>query len=251
MKKVYIIVFTQLICCLLYSQVNFSSVKKLNERENQKVLINMGIQNMPDIYYAHYYTFPDNIEDMCAFIENHFDYKNDSIKIWEEAVKYLKSNKRKIRIISNNSMFIVYDGKNISYNEKDICATIAMHYPESEYLEKRNDVMFFDSNNRNIREINGSVFVDSIKSAFVKKMRDILVNNNVKFKVSENKRYKFDQYDRILLEYTIMDGLYSFCENESLKICNKKYLEELNNLCKEFCIQYNVNKIRFCTFIVL
>jgi hypothetical protein len=252
MKKAFILLVIQLIYgCMLYSQLNVLSVKKTTKVENNKIMINMGIQNIPDIYYDYYYTFPVNIEEMCSFIENHFDYKNDSSKIWKDAIQYLRANKGRIKIISNNSMFVIYEREKISYNKKNICSIFSMHFPEVEYLERRNDVIFFNSNKRNIREIMGSNVVDTIKTVFRKQINNMLINNTAEFKVSENKRYIFDQFDRMLLEYTIKDGLHTFCQNETMKIFNEKYLKELNILCKDFCNLYDVDRIIFSSYVII
>lgn len=252
MKKAFILLVILLVYgCMLYSQANVLSVKKTTKIENKKNMINMGIQNIPDIYYDYYYTFPDNIEEMCSFIENQYDYKNDSSKIWKDAIKYLRANKGRIKIISNNSMFVIYEKGKKSYNKKNICSIFSMHYPEMEYLKRRNDVIFFNSNKRNIREILGSTVVDSIITVFRKQINSILVSNSAEFKVSENKRYKFDQFDRMLLEYTIEDGLQPFCQNETMKSFNENYIKALNILCEDFCNQYEVDRIIFSSYVII
>jgi len=211
----------------------------------------MGIQNIPDIYYDHYFTFPVNIEQMCSFIENHYDYKNDSSGIWKPTTNYLRKNKRKISIISNKNIFIIYEGKKKSYNEKNICSVIAMHDPETEYLNNKNNVSFFNSSGKNIKESLGIDFSDSLKSTFNMRMLEILKTYKNEFQILENKRIPFDPYDRILLEFSMNENIKPFCPHEELLMFNEKYIYELNNLCSRFCIDNKINRIIFCSVFVL
>lgn len=237
--------------CIFFSQISAANVKKLNKKDEKKVLISMGLQNLPDIYYDHYLTFPSSIEEMCSFIENHYDFKNDSSEIWETTVKYLRKNKSKIRITTTSTMFIISEGKKISYNERNICALISNHYPENEYIVNRNDVAFFNSNNKNIKEINGIDFSDTLRTRFYSKIKEVLRNHKTEFLIFENKRYQNEPYDKILLEFSKTEGIQPFCKHEVINMLNEKYMQELKLLCTKFCNENNLNKIIFCSFIVL
>ncbi|MDO9154365.1 MAG: hypothetical protein Q7U47_11815 [Paludibacter sp.] len=253
MKNKYNIIIVYLLfnCFIIYSQSNTYNTRKLSNCEGKVVLINMGIQNIPDLYYDYYFTFPNNIEEMCSFIENHYDYKDYLKEMWEPAINYLRKNKSKIRIISNHTKFIIYSREKISYNENNICSTISMHYPESEYLRWKNKVEFFDSNSKNIKEKLGVDFSDTLKSSFNLKIKEVLNNHNTEYVISKNKRFIDGSYDRVLLKFTKTEGIQPFCENEGLNILNINYIQELNLVCRNFCNDNNIDKIIFCSFIVL
>jgi len=250
MSKIHIkTIFFVVFICIIFTQISAANVKELNKRQNKAVLISMGIQNLPDIYYDHYFAFPGSIEELCSFFENHYDYKNNS-EISSQAIKYLKENKKKIKVIANKSMFFICDGNNFSYNNKDICSIIATHNPETEYIQKRMEVQFFDSNDRNIQEIKGFDFVESLRIEFVNYIKEVINTNDSIFILSKNKRFAFDQYERIILEYTTSNGIDTYCQNETINNFNSKYLFELNKLCGEFCEKFKLNRILFVSLII-
>jgi hypothetical protein len=207
MKKIFLcLIYLLLVLGVNKAQSHNEKTRKLTSKEKLNSTLSMGIQNIPDTYYDHYFTFPESIDVICSFIENHYDYKND-LEISLKTIQYLKANKKKIKIIATKSMFFINEGNKFSYNNKDICSIIATHSPETEYMKKRMEVLFFDSNNRNIQEVKGSEFVDSLRFKFTNYIKEIIKTNDSIFVLSENKRFAYDQYERILLEYTTRPNL--------------------------------------------
>lgn len=250
MKRIFLcLTYLLFVLGVVDAQSNNENSRKLTSKKELNSTLSMGIQNIPDIYYDHYFSFPESIDVICSFIENHYDYKND-LEISLKTIQYLKAQKNKIKIIANKSMFFIYEGNKFSYNNKDICSIIATHSPETEYMRKRMEVLFFDSNNRNIQEVKGSEFIDSLRFKFTNYINEIIKTNDSIFVLSKNKRFAYDQYERMLLEYTISNGIDTYCQNESINNFNTKYLFELNKLCGDFCQKYKLNRILFVTLII-
>ncbi len=247
LKKSYYVLFIY----ISIHQISAANVKELNKRQNKTGLISMGIQNLPDIYYDHYFTFPCNIEEMCSFIENHYDYKNDYSEIWKTTVNYLKKNKGKIKIISTPTMFIITEGKKHSYNKKNICALISSHNYEEKYFEKFHLIEFYNNDNKNFKELFGVAFTDSLKSIFIKQLKEITLNKRFENLLSKNNRFKFDKYDRILLEFIVDKGINIYCEYDDIRSLNKDYVNDLEGFCVQFCKENNLRRIIFCSNIVL
>ena len=252
MSKIYLKTnFFIVFVCIFFSQISAANVKELNKGQNKTVLISMGVQNLPDIYYDHYFTFPCSIEEMCSFIENHYDYKNDSSEIWKTTVNYLKKNKSKIKIISTSTMFIIAEGKKHSYNQKNICALILSHNYEEKYFEKFYLIEFYNNDNKNLKELFGVAFSDSLKSIFKKQLKEIILNKRFENLINENNRFKFDKYERILLEFSADMGISTYCEYDDIESLNKNYIHDLEEFCKQFCKENNLRRIVFCTNVVL
>lgn len=226
------------------------NVKKISNREMRTTLINMGIQNLPDLFYEHYYRYPESIQELCSFIENHYDYKNHSNEIWKTTLLYLKKKEKKINIISQDDLFIVYQGKNISYNNDNVCTIVALHYPEVKYRDYITRVNLYDFNGRNLREILGTEKTDSIIDVFLKMKKDVYNNNVKNYYVQKNNCVKIDKYQRVLLEYKINSGLQLYCLEDTPDISDYSFFEKLDSVCSIFCKQQNIDKMIFSSLVL-
>jgi hypothetical protein len=252
MIKIYLKAISFIIFfCIFLSKISSANVNKIYKYQAKTALISMGIQNLPDIYYDHYFTFPCSIDEMCSFIENHYDYKNDSSEIWKTTVNYLKKSKSKIQIISTSTMFLITEGKKHSFNQKNICDIISSHNYQEKYLEIFKLIEFYNNDNKNIKELFGFTYSDSLKSIFKNQLKEISLNKKFENLTSLNNRFEFDKYDRILLEFIVDRGINTFCVYDDFESLNKNYVHDLEEFCVRFSKENNLRRIVFCSTIVL
>ncbi|NDV59051.1 hypothetical protein [Bacteroides sp. 519] len=121
------------ICTLFFCSMQAQKTKLLTEEEANQVMIDMGIRNLPGLFYDHYYRFPNNAQEFYDFISNHYDFKNDTD--WKPFIEYLRDEKDSLNIIAQEGVFLItYGSKLLSYSKDDICSSIALHMPKEKYI---------------------------------------------------------------------------------------------------------------------
>lgn len=224
---------------------DFGVAKKLSKNQDNTVMINMGIQNLPDLYFDHYFKYPDNLNELISFTENHADFQNKEADIWRGALKYMKKNLKKTRIISKNGLFIITSCKKVSYNQMDICSLFSMQYSERDYSHYRRIINIFNNQGRNLREIIGTEPTDSLITSFKIKVNEMILKNN--FQPISYSTFEFDKNKVIILDYCNRTGFKTFCPMEKISFEKYKYFELLGQLCSEFLYKINADKIVFCS----
>jgi len=237
-------------CIFLCYSCNLATDKNTRGITNEKVdatLVNMGIRNLPDLFFDHYYRYPINVEELYFFLENHYDFINDPNELWEVALSYLRQNKKEFNTLSQRGLFIIVWGNNyFSYNNNDICNIMTLHSPEFEFVNNRKRVNLFDDTGRNLREIIGTVKADSIATIFHKMKQELYHTvNAMNYYPEENNLVKFDRFRRVVLEYDIANGLQTFCAEEPLILSDNPFFEKLESICNDFCKQHNISRMIF------
>lgn len=226
--------------CYFYGQ----EVRSLTKKEEKRTIIGMGIRNLPDFFYDHYYRYPESVQEFCLFLQNHYDYV-EAKEEWEPLVKYLRKKEKRISFISDNGLFIIHQGKHLLYLKRDICSTLASHYPEKEYVDYVTTVNFYDLRGRNLKELIGVERADSIAALFTQLKQGFYDLESVNGCPQENTFVQYDKFRRVLLKYEISSGLQKYCSQEPLILSDYSFFSRLENLCYEFCKQQNLNKIIF------
>lgn len=226
---------------------DIGSAKKLSRKQEKTVMINMGIQNLPDLYFDHYFKYPDNLNELISFTENHADFQNREDDIWRDAINYLKRSQRNFRIVSNQGLFIITSCKMVSYNQRDICSLISMQYPEKDYSHFVGIINLYDNQGRNLREIIGTEPTDSLISSFKIDVNKMIFKNN--FQPKSFSSYETDKSKVIILDFSLQTGLRTYCPIEKISFQDYKYFELLGKLCLEFLNKINADRIVFCSHI--
>jgi hypothetical protein len=236
---------------LLAQKTEKDNAIELTKQENKIYTINNGIYELPNYYYDHYYKYPKSVEELCLFIESHYDYVNDPDKIWKYAISYLKHHEKKINIHSMNNLFIIWENKKISYNLCDICTTVALQEPRPDFYEFISSINLYDKDNINIRQKIGSERTDSIIDIFRKKRKSFPNQlDSVYFKIEQTPYNKLDKNRWVVLEYSLQNGLQSFCNEKKLTLDNE-YFTKLEDICKQFCVEQNIARMAFCNLVVI
>ena len=216
----------------------------------EMILLNMGMQNLPNYFYNHYYRYPENVRELYSFVSNHYDYVNESNEVSKLTVSYLKENEKDLNIISQRGLFIIFQGGNLSYNNDDVCNIIALHSPETSYMEYKININLYDFKGRNLREIIGAEKTDSVISVFRKMKKDIHTAESVNYYPEKNYFVKFDKQRIVLLKYSFAEGLQTYCPNESLIISDYPFFEKLDGICEVFCKQQKINSMIFTSAVL-
>jgi hypothetical protein len=226
---------------------DIGSAKMLSKKQEKTVMINMGIQNLPDLYFDHYFKYPDNLNELISFTDNHADFQNRKDDIWRDAINYLKSNQRNIRIVSSYGLFVITSCKKVSYNQRDICSLISMQYPGRDYSHFVGIINIFNNQGRNLREIIGTETTDSLISSFKTRVNEMIFQNN--FQPKSLSSYESDKSKVIILDFSLRTGLRTYCPMEKISFQDYKYFELLGKLCSEFLNKINADRIVFCSHI--
>lgn len=234
MNKLVLLLSALLLC-------NCSSSKK-----NDAMEIGNGLWALPEFFQDHYYRFPENVNELYSFLQNHYEYE-DAKEYWDPSIRYMIKNEHNLNVISEKGLFIIYNEDGMSYSKFDICDILTMHYPEKYYFDWGyvSKINLYDLKGRNIKEIIGINSADSIADIFRKQKNELynLENNPV-----VNDFVKFDKWYRVLLQYDRSYGLETFCPQEPLVLSDYPFFIKIEELCRTFCEQYSLGKIIFvCT----
>lgn len=238
-RLILLCIFLFCSCFLPAQEVNY-----LTKKEVKQAFIDMGMRNLPEFFFDHYYRYPKSVKEFYSFLQNHYDY-TEAKEAWEPFIEYLKQNKNEINIISVNGLFIIYDSKHMSYSRGDICNIMALHHPEKEYADYVSQVNFYDLNGRNVKELIGVERADSITIFFNKLKQNIYDSESINSYPEENSFVQYDKFRRVLLQYEPSCGMQIYCSQETLIISDYPFFDRLESLCHEFCKQWNLSKIIF------
>jgi hypothetical protein len=219
--------------------------RKMSKIEIKHSMIGMGIQNLPEFYYEHYYKYPETIKDMRDFITNHNDYMIE----WEFALNYLKKRQKKISILSERGLFVISENNHFSYNNSDICEIIALQ--KTQFYKFIHRINLYNNNNRNVQEIIGYEKCDSINDIFRQKRKIFHTNlDTANFMIEQTPYCEFDKRRWTVLEYSLENGLKPFCNEDNLELSGNGYFSQLENICKQFCEEQNIVRMIFCNMVI-
>jgi hypothetical protein len=232
-----------------------SQTHTLTAKEIKKEDIDTGLEYLPELFYASYYEYPENISELLSFCENHYEYMYNTEEFWKTTVKYLKQNKKKINIISNiQNLFAIFYKNQIVYNNNDICEIIALRRNRYYFHKFASCINIYDNNGRNLQEIIGFEKSDSITIIFQQKRKELHAGLDTINYVLELTPYGTEDFlDKrrwAVFEYSLGNGLQPFCNEDNLELTDNDYFTQLENICKQFCEEQNITRMIFCNIVV-
>ncbi|GET25782.1 hypothetical protein NT017_21110 [Prolixibacter sp. NT017] len=175
-------------------------------------------------FYRLYYSYPENINDLLAFID-YYDFP----EVFNGLISNLHKNRNEIRVNKTGNHLIITAGKEVIYDEEMRSPCDELSYDLPFYLQ---NILIFDKN---------GVSIDSeeLVNEFKKEIKQVKLH--------------FDKVERkdgaavyVLLSYTLSDGLSPMCGSD-YKISDYKYFDQVGDFLSVFVRKNKISKIIFMT----
>ncbi|WP_153639528.1 hypothetical protein [Prolixibacter sp. NT017] len=183
-----------------------------------------GIGMIIESFYRLYYSYPENINDLLAFID-YYDFP----EVFNGLISNLHKNRNEIRVNKTGNHLIITAGKEVIYDEEMRSPCDELSYDLPFYLQ---NILIFDKN---------GVSIDSeeLVNEFKKEIKQVKLH--------------FDKVERkdgaavyVLLSYTLSDGLSPMCGSD-YKISDYKYFDQVGDFLSVFVRKNKISKIIFMT----
>ena len=183
-----------------------------------------GIGMIIESFYRLNYLYPENINDLLAFID-YYDFP----EVFNGLISNLHKNRNEIRVNKTGNHLIITAGKEVIYDEEMRSPCDELSYDLSFYLQ---NILIFDKN---------GVSIDSeeLINEFKKGIKQVKLHfDNV---------VKKDGSDVfVLVSYTLSDGLTPICSSD-YKISDYKYFDLIDDFLSVFVSKNKISKMIFTT----
>lgn len=221
-----------------------------NKTNKDKIF--MDLQSISEFFFKHYYRYPNDLDELLYFSDNHYDIKNDSDKYFDNTIKFLKKNKHKLHIYQSDGLFMMFKAKSFIINTNDVCEIISLRRNFGLFNSFKFRINIFNKNGRNIEEIIGVEKCDSITNIFRHLLKAFNSTYNFTGYNLEQTSYGIDSNVKnkiVILDYSMSKGLKSFCLEDNLNLENDYFLN-LAKFCKKFCEEQDIYSMLFCSFVI-